>query len=77
MTEDVVETPILSQDQIEKGCRILDGRVVCPSAPKEPGEINDGMTKIKLGDQKIKAVRCIADRKTDELQCTVTSRAKQ
>lgn len=76
--EDVVETPVLTSEQIERHCRVVEGKVVCPPQKGlEPGDIKEGMTKIKLGDQKIKSVRCIQNRKTDELECTVMSKGRQ
>lgn len=81
MTDDddaVVDTPRMTSEQVEKGCWVEDGKVMCPTPQQvSSNDIDDGMTKIKLGDQRIKSVRCFENKKTGDLECTVQSKSKQ
>ena len=71
-----METPELTPEQIERGCRIEDGKIVCPAKNQMDADVMDGTTSIRLGDQKIKSVRCHENKRTNELDCTVQSTAK-
>lgn len=73
----MVEQPQLTKEQIERGCRINDGKIVCPTEPTANHSIRDGTTNIQLGDQQITGVRCVENRKSGKLECTVNSRAKK
>jgi len=73
----VIEQPQLTKEQVERGCRVADGKIVCQNEPSATPSIKDGTTNIQLGDQHITGVRCIENRKSGKLECTVNSRSKK
>jgi len=76
MEEGELEVPQLTDEQVARGCKVDGGRIICP--PESNVSVKpQGMTDISLGAQKIKSVRCIENKKSGDLECTVTSKAKQ
>lgn len=77
LKESIEETPELTIDQQKRGCRIDNGKVLCPPSP-ERRPLVDGNTEIIVGQQKIRSVRCMENRrKPGTLDCTVVSESKQ
>jgi len=76
--DEVIDTPQLTPEQIERGCIIKDGRVACPNPDKKEGnaELGDGMTNISLGKQEIESLRCGKNKRDNKLHCTVVSSGK-
>lgn len=75
LKEAVVEVPELTTDQQKRGCRLENGKILCPPSP-ERRPLVDGNTDVVIGQQKIKSVRCMQNRRTQQLDCTVVSEGK-